>query len=145
MYSPSSLHVVDCSFTNNTAFTGILALFSLCNLIIPERDRSELRVHIFQKAVNGPARPSHGTHRIKLVQFREECHKCLNERRKNHFTGCREKLSSAPPASYFSSREGWLDVTIWGLTRCHHLGDKKVDGLRCKWSRNFAKSANENI
>ena len=59
-YSPSSLNVVDCSFTNNTAFTGILALFSLYNLIIPESDRSELQFHILRctfnnnKAVNGP-------------------------------------------------------------------------------------------
>ena len=58
--SPNTVHVVDCSFVNNTTFTGVVALFSLYNLIVPENDRSELQFKFirctFQKnqAVNGP-------------------------------------------------------------------------------------------
>ncbi len=58
--SPSTVNIRDCDFVNNTAFTGVIAIFSLYNLVLPEKDRSELQVHLERctfknnKAVNGP-------------------------------------------------------------------------------------------
>ena len=58
--SASAVYVVNCSFVANTAFTGILAIHSFYNLIIPEFGRSEVQIQlercVFQEnqAVVGP-------------------------------------------------------------------------------------------
>ncbi len=48
--SPSKLLVIDCMFVNNTAYNGVVILYSLYNLVIPEKDRSGLQV-LFKKCI----------------------------------------------------------------------------------------------
>ena len=64
-FSPNAVHLVDCSFVNNTALTGVVSLISLYSLILPENNELQFKFTrcTFQKnqAVRGAVIYAYGS------------------------------------------------------------------------------------